>query len=101
MHLCNNPILLIDYVDQILHLPVLSPDHVLQLAYPLVSDPYLLVYFPHLRPEIVENLPLIIQHTSLLRDLPVTEVHVGLDPRDLLLRAYHRLVAARDIPDIV
>lgn len=31
----------------------------------------------------------------------MTEVHVGLDPRDLLLRTDHRLVAACDIPDVV
>jgi hypothetical protein len=31
----------------------------------------------------------------------VTEIHVGLDPRDLLLRTYHRLVAAGDVPDVM
>ena len=31
----------------------------------------------------------------------MTEVHVGLDPRNLLLRTYDRLVAACDIADIV
>lgn len=101
MHLSNHPVLFIDYVDQILHFAILGPDHILQLAYPLISDSDLLVNLPHLRPEIIQYLSLIIQHASLLRDLPVTEIHICLDPRDLLLRTYHRLVAASDVPDVV
>ena len=101
VHLRYDAVLLVDHVDQILHLPVLGPDHVLQLANPLIPQPNLLVDLSHLRLQLVYDLPLIVQHASLLRDLPVPKVHVRLYPCNLLLRTYNRLIAPRYIPDIV
>jgi hypothetical protein len=60
VHLSNYPIFLINYIDKILHLPIFGPDHILQLANPLITYPDLLIDLPHLRPEVVEYLPLIV-----------------------------------------
>ena len=101
MHLSNYPVFLIDYIDKILHLPILGPDHILQLANSLITNPYFFIYLSHLSPEIVKDLSLIIEDTSFLCDLPVTEIHIRLNPCYFLLSANYRLIAAGDISDIM
>ena len=100
VHLCDECVLVLDDISEVLHFGIFRADNILKLPNALVSQPDFAVDLPQLCAEIVHLLSLVSQQSAFLSDFSVVEVRVSADPRDFLLGTDDGLVAAGDLPDV-